>query len=80
MAYEQILDAGWWPASPLEPQTAATLDTMRQFHVMNLQGKLPPTEYMRALQQLTHGHGILKPVVRILLFILFTMFSLLIGP
>lgn len=56
--FEQLLDVGWWPATPTDPETAFTMTGLRTFHILNLQGKLPPTDYYRSLEQLTNGHGL----------------------
>ncbi|EEB97521.1 hypothetical protein MPER_03140, partial [Moniliophthora perniciosa FA553] len=39
------------------PRSAATFKLMRQFHVVNLQGQVPPTDFYRSLEQLTDGSG-----------------------
>ncbi|KAF8885818.1 hypothetical protein BD779DRAFT_1673532 [Infundibulicybe gibba] len=57
---DQLLEVGWWPASPIEPQTAATMELLRLFHVVNLQARSPPTDFYRSLEQLTDGNGLLK--------------------
>ncbi|KZP13327.1 hypothetical protein FIBSPDRAFT_913099 [Athelia psychrophila] len=41
-AHIQLLRISWYPATPLQPQTCATLDALRQFHFLNLQA----LEYM----------------------------------
>lgn len=56
--YAQLLDAGWWPSTPLEPRSAAPLSTLRTFRILNLQGKLPPTDIYRAMEQQTDGSGL----------------------
>lgn len=57
---EQLLEAGWWPATQSDPDTAYTMSCLQRFHVLNLQGKVPPTDYYRTLEQLSNGHGLIK--------------------
>ena len=53
--YMQLLEVGWWPSTPLEPQTAATMSLLRHFHVTNLQGQVTPTDFYQTLEQLSSG-------------------------
>src|SRR5882757_2446082 len=55
---EQLLEAGWWPSTPLEPQSAASMAVLRSFHILNLQGQIPPTDFYRSLEQMTVGNGL----------------------
>lgn len=61
--FEQLLDVGWWPATQSDPDTAFTISGLRRFHLLNLQAKVPPTDYYRALEQLTTGDGLTSTVV-----------------
>jgi hypothetical protein len=56
--FEQLLDVGWWPSTPLEPQTAATMSVLKGFHVLSLQGQIASTDFYRSLEQLTSGTGL----------------------
>lgn len=56
--YLQLLEVGWWPSTPLDPQTAATMSVLRLFHVTNLQGQVTPTDFYRTLEQMTSGDGL----------------------
>ena len=56
----QLLEVGWWPSTPLDPQTAATMSVLRLFHVTNLQGQVTPTDFYRTLEQLSTGDGLTK--------------------
>ncbi|KII88031.1 hypothetical protein PLICRDRAFT_112159, partial [Plicaturopsis crispa FD-325 SS-3] len=56
--YVQLLRAGWWPATPLEPQTCATMDVLRHFQILNLQGKISAFDFYRALEKSTDGWGL----------------------
>ena len=55
---EQLLEAGWWPSTPLEPQSAASMAVLRSFHILNLQGQISPTDFYRSLEQMTVGNGL----------------------
>jgi hypothetical protein len=57
-SYIQLLELRWWPSTPIAPQTAATMDLLRHFHVLNLQSRVPPTDYYRSLERLTNGQGL----------------------
>ena len=57
---EQLLEVGWWPSTPLEPQSAATMTVLRSFHIWNLQGQISPTDFYRGLEQMTNGDGLLR--------------------
>ena len=56
----QILRYGWWPATSTDPQTCATREALRLFHLLNLQGNLTPTDFYRSLEQLTDSRRIQK--------------------
>ncbi|KAG6836043.1 hypothetical protein H0H93_012007 [Arthromyces matolae] len=58
--YQQLLDVAWFPATPLEPQTAATFDVLRQFHVLNLQGKVSGYDFYKSLELLTDASRLSK--------------------
>ena len=58
--YVQLLEVGWWPSTPLDPQTAATMSLLRLFHVTNLQGQVTPTDFYRTLEQMSSGDGLNK--------------------
>lgn len=49
----QLLRLGWWPTMPLNPKTCATLDCLKQFQFLNLQGKLISCSYYKSLHYLT---------------------------
>jgi hypothetical protein len=56
--YLQLLEVGWWPSTPLDPQTAATMSVLRLFHLTNLQGHVTPTDFYRTLEQMSSGDGL----------------------
>jgi CxC2 like cysteine cluster associated with KDZ transposases len=45
---------------PLAPQTAATMEVLHAFHILNLQARVPPTEFYRSLERMTDGHGLME--------------------
>lgn len=53
--WQQLLRVEWLPATPLEPQTAATFEVLRQFHYQNLQGNITAYDFYRALEFLSDG-------------------------
>jgi hypothetical protein len=55
----------WWPSTPISPQTVATMDVLRSFHVMNLQARLAPTDFYRSLERLSDGQGLVNLPVSI---------------
>jgi len=55
---EQLLEVGWWPSTPLEPQSAASMTVLRSFHAWNLQGQISSTDFYRGLEQMTCGDGL----------------------
>ncbi|KII83222.1 hypothetical protein PLICRDRAFT_85247, partial [Plicaturopsis crispa FD-325 SS-3] len=59
-AFVQVLRAGWWPATPLEPQTCATMAVLRLFQIVNLQGKVSAFDFYRALEKATDGWALTK--------------------
>lgn len=61
--HAQLLEIGWWPSTTQEPQTVGTFNALRQFHVINLRGHLSPTDYYRAIEELTDGTGLQRPSV-----------------
>ena len=56
----QLLEMRWWPSTPIAPQTAATMDVLRSFHVLNLEARVPATDFYRSLERQTDGQGLKK--------------------
>ncbi|KAI0057942.1 hypothetical protein BV25DRAFT_1811627 [Artomyces pyxidatus] len=56
--WRQLRRYGWWPATPLEPQTAATVQALKQFHLLSLQGKVTGFDYYRGLELQTDNTGL----------------------
>jgi hypothetical protein len=54
----QLLDAGWWPASNSEPRSAATMQVLRHFHILNLSSHVTPTDFYRGLERMFNGQGL----------------------
>ncbi|KAI0348910.1 hypothetical protein OH77DRAFT_1465897 [Trametes cingulata] len=54
----QLLRLGWWPATPFEPRTCATMSLLRHFHLLNLQGKVPAYDFYRTLELRTDNSGL----------------------
>ncbi|KAF8222307.1 hypothetical protein L208DRAFT_1077656, partial [Tricholoma matsutake] len=55
---EQLLEAGWWPSTPLEPQSVASMAVLWSFHILNLQGQISPTDFYQSLEQMMVGNGL----------------------
>ena len=66
----QLLEVGWWPSTPLEPQSAASMAVLRLFHISNLQGQISPTDFYRGLEQMTCGDGLSYVPVGVAIFLL----------
>jgi hypothetical protein len=56
----QLLEMRWWPSTPVAPQTVATMEVLRSFHILNLEGRVPPTDFYRSLERRTDGHGLVE--------------------
>jgi hypothetical protein len=72
LLYKQLLRIGWWPASPLDPRSAATFEVLRHFQLLNLQGKVTGYSFYQTLAYQTDNTGLNLPPVsssRILAFI-----------
>ncbi|KAI0054994.1 hypothetical protein BV25DRAFT_1922198 [Artomyces pyxidatus] len=54
----QLLRAAWWPATPIDPQTAATFAALDLFQRLNLQGKLNVYDYWNSLVLKTDNTGL----------------------
>lgn len=63
---QQLLERGWWPATPLDPQTVATFEVLRQFQYQNLQGNLTAYDFYHALEMQTDGRLSIAIPVRII--------------
>ena len=63
---QQLMRVEWWPATTLEPYTAATFEVLRLFHYSNLQGNMTMYDFYRTLEFLTDGRLSEKILVRLL--------------
>jgi hypothetical protein len=50
----QLLRSHWWPATTHSPHTAATMELLRTFRIINLQARANATDFYRSLEYLTH--------------------------
>lgn len=64
--YRQLLQVGWYPAIPLQPQSCATLQVLHHFHFLNLQSKLPGYSFYKVLEYQTDNTGLDKVSVHII--------------
>ncbi len=55
-----FLRLGWWPATATDPRTCATFLVLKQFHLLNLQGKLTVYDFYKALELATDNTGLQK--------------------
>ncbi|EIN09765.1 hypothetical protein PUNSTDRAFT_133533 [Punctularia strigosozonata HHB-11173 SS5] len=58
LPYEQLLNAGWFPASTQQPRTAFTFSFLDTFHRLTLQGKISLHDYYLAVVQKTDNAGL----------------------
>ncbi|THU93967.1 hypothetical protein K435DRAFT_669246, partial [Dendrothele bispora CBS 962.96] len=65
----QLLQIQWYPATPINPQTATTFTCLRQFQHLNCLGKLPPYDYYHALEIMTESRVRRKPKERYRVFL-----------
>lgn len=77
LAPVQLLRAGWMPATVERPRTVVTLQCLRQFRTLYLQGKINAYDYYASLELLTDGSGLYSPVVclHLLIYLETTNFS-----
>ncbi|KAG1788040.1 uncharacterized protein HD556DRAFT_1434199 [Suillus plorans] len=54
----QLLRIRWFPATVLEPKTAATFKLLRHFHILSFESKVSTFEYWQTLTRLTHNRGV----------------------
>jgi hypothetical protein len=60
---EQLMRACWWPATPTNPKTCATFDTLRFFQLLNCLGKVSAHDFLLSLEYLTDNNGLNPPPV-----------------
>lgn len=61
--HQQLLRAGWYPASISRPRTAFTLEYLDTFHKLTLQGKLAVYDFFLAISRKTDHTGLIKTPV-----------------
>ncbi|KAJ7127333.1 hypothetical protein C8R43DRAFT_1134828 [Mycena crocata] len=54
---QQLMRACLWPATSLNPQTAATFNVIRLFETQNCLGKISAYNFVRSLEMLTNNDG-----------------------
>ncbi|KAG2029313.1 hypothetical protein BDR03DRAFT_881158, partial [Suillus americanus] len=60
----QLLRIRWFPATVLEPKTAATFKLLRHFHILSFESKVSAFEYWQTLKRRTHNRGVVIVKVR----------------
>ncbi|KAJ3816515.1 hypothetical protein F5880DRAFT_1494202, partial [Lentinula raphanica] len=61
---QQLLRRRWFPATHLQPETAATFEVLNHFHVLTLQGKVTTYDYYAGLEKLYDNVGTAKKIDR----------------
>lgn len=59
----QLLRMRWFPATTLEPKTAATFRLLHHFHILSFESKASTFEYWQTLARLTNNTGLNPPKV-----------------
>ncbi|KAG2745146.1 hypothetical protein P692DRAFT_20742764, partial [Suillus brevipes Sb2] len=54
----QLLRAAWFPATTLEPRTAATFRILEQYHLLSFESKASGYEFYHAIARLTDNTGL----------------------
>jgi hypothetical protein len=57
---QQVMHAGWFPATPTEPRTCATFVLLRHFHILSLTSKVSVYHFYRALERGTDNTGLIN--------------------
>lgn len=55
---QQLLRRRWFPATHLDPKTAATYRVLNTFHVLTLQGKVTTYDFYAGLEKLSNNMGL----------------------
>lgn len=53
----QLMRAGWYPATGLQPKTAATFHCLEMFHLLSFESKCSAYEYYKSLARATDNTG-----------------------
>ncbi|PIL32910.1 hypothetical protein GSI_05028 [Ganoderma sinense ZZ0214-1] len=68
--YIQLLRQRWFPATSIDPNTAATMSLLEHFHLLSIQSKVSAMEYYNALSCRTDNSGVNSPKDRCQTFLL----------
>jgi len=52
---QQLMRAGWYPATVVDPQTCATFRVLERYHLLNLVGGVNVHDFMGSLERLTNA-------------------------
>jgi hypothetical protein len=55
---KQLLRAAWFPATALDPRTAATFRVLEQYHLLSFESKASGYEFYHAIARLTDNTGL----------------------
>ncbi|KAJ3964901.1 hypothetical protein EV361DRAFT_975512 [Lentinula raphanica] len=58
--WQQLLRRRWFPATHIDPQTAATYQVMNMFHVLTLQGKVTTYDFYAGLEKMTDNAALIS--------------------
>ncbi|KAJ3725420.1 hypothetical protein C8R42DRAFT_718938 [Lentinula raphanica] len=61
---QQLLRRRWFPATHIQPETAATFEVLNQFHVLTLQGKVTTYDFYAGLEKLYDNVGTARKIDR----------------
>jgi hypothetical protein len=58
--HTKLLWIAWWPVTPLEPKTCATMEVLHHFKLLNFQGRLTGFSFYQVLQYKMDNSGLNK--------------------
>ncbi|KAJ3727940.1 hypothetical protein C8R42DRAFT_572663, partial [Lentinula raphanica] len=58
--WQQLLRRRWFPATHIDPQTAATYRVMNMFHILTLQGKVTTYDFYAGLEKMTDNAALIN--------------------
>lgn len=56
--HKQLLRIAWWPGTPINPKMCATMECLRQFHLLNLKANITAFGYYGSLLHMTDNLGL----------------------
>lgn len=65
----QLLCIGWWPATPLQPQSCAAIETLHHFQLLNHQGKLTGFSFYWSLEYISDNTGLLLSYLTLAVYV-----------